>query len=144
MDFRARARARIEIIHRNQARRRATGANQRPTRVVLNHGTSPQRIVVEMITRVLQNGTGSLDRSMLADVHRVLTTTTTIPERLTLPVMRVEGELPDCAICLCSMEVGEEMIALPCQLIVNHSFHSECIKPWISKNRTCPVCRGNF
>ena len=140
MDFRARSRARIETIYLNQARRRANRANQQPTRV------TPQRIVVEMITRVLQNGTGSLDQSMLADVHRVLTTPEADDpsERLTLPVMRVEGELPDCAICLCALEVGEEMIALPCQLTVNHSFHSECIKPWISKNRTCPVCRGNI
>ena len=26
-------------------------------------------------------------------------------------------------------------------LICNHMFHDKCIRKWLSKNKTCPVCR---
>lgn len=26
-------------------------------------------------------------------------------------------------------------------LICDHAFHNKCIKKWLSKNKTCPVCR---
>lgn len=43
----------------------------------------------------------------------------------------------DCNICLSTSEDGERWVMLPC----GHAFHEECLKPWLEKNNTCPVCR---
>ncbi|EJU00153.1 hypothetical protein DACRYDRAFT_109569 [Dacryopinax primogenitus] len=43
----------------------------------------------------------------------------------------------DCAVCKDDFEVGQKTVALPC----THSFHDECILPWLELNGTCPVCR---
>jgi len=43
----------------------------------------------------------------------------------------------DCAVCKDGFEVGQKTLALPC----THSFHDECILPWLEINGTCPVCR---
>ena len=52
----------------------------------------------------------------------------------------------DCTICRCNLNVpslynqekGVDSVIITgkCQ----HSFHQECIKPWINKNKTCPIC----
>lgn len=42
-----------------------------------------------------------------------------------------------CPICLCSWELNETMAQLPCQ----HMFHPLCIRAWLIKSGTCPVCR---
>lgn len=42
-----------------------------------------------------------------------------------------------CPICLCSWELNETMAQLPCQ----HLFHPLCIRAWLVKSGTCPVCR---
>ncbi|TDH67590.1 hypothetical protein CCR75_006210 [Bremia lactucae] len=44
---------------------------------------------------------------------------------------------PDCLICRCSFEVGEEIKSLPCF----HSYHSDCVGSWLSLNKVCPVCQ---
>ncbi|KAE9189933.1 hypothetical protein PF004_g22053 [Phytophthora fragariae] len=44
---------------------------------------------------------------------------------------------PDCLICRCSFEIGEEIKSLPCF----HSYHSDCIDSWLSLNKVCPVCQ---
>lgn len=43
----------------------------------------------------------------------------------------------DCAVCKDDFEVAQETIELPCK----HSFHNECILPWLTQSGTCPVCR---
>lgn len=43
-----------------------------------------------------------------------------------------------CSICF--EEFGNEQID-QCQTQCKNTFHSECIKIWISKNSTCPLCR---
>ncbi|CAI5737129.1 unnamed protein product [Hyaloperonospora brassicae] len=45
--------------------------------------------------------------------------------------------IPDCLICRCGFEVGEEIKSLPCF----HSYHSDCIDLWLSLNKVCPVCQ---
>ena len=43
-----------------------------------------------------------------------------------------------CTVCISDMEVGEELCELPC----SHTFHNECIEPWLKTyNYKCPVCR---
>jgi len=58
-----------------------------------------------------------------------------------LPRTKVKANSPllsqDCAVCKDGFEVTQDTIALPC----THSFHDECILPWIKSSGTCPVCR---
>lgn len=52
----------------------------------------------------------------------------------------------ECTICRCSLngpslyhqEKGKDsyVVSGMCQ----HSFHDECIKPWVQKNKFCPIC----
>ncbi|KAJ4765810.1 hypothetical protein LUZ62_031090 [Rhynchospora pubera] len=52
----------------------------------------------------------------------------------------MESTLPECSICLSSIEEGEQVRLLPnCR----HMFHKECIDVWLSTNASCPVCRGD-
>ncbi|CAG8448469.1 6653_t:CDS:2 [Ambispora gerdemannii] len=54
---------------------------------------------------------------------------------------QVAEEQLNCPVCKDDFKEGEEATALPC----SHSFHDECIRPWLKMNGTCPVCsNGNF
>ena len=43
----------------------------------------------------------------------------------------------DCRICLQDFKNGDYYIILPCI----HFFHDNCVKTWIEKNNTCPICK---
>ena len=43
----------------------------------------------------------------------------------------------NCPICLENFKIGDKYIILPCI----HSFHDDCIKNWMNKNNTCPICK---
>ena len=58
------------------------------------------------------------------------------------------NEKKECSICLESFKLGDKYIKLPCSG-QNHIFHSDTdgcsgIKPWLSRNHTCPLCRTEF
>jgi len=42
----------------------------------------------------------------------------------------------NCVICLKELDITNGVLT-PC----NHRYHSECFFRWISKNKTCPLCR---
>lgn len=48
-----------------------------------------------------------------------------------------QATTPDCLVCRCGFEVGEEIKSLPCF----HSYHSDCIDSWLCLNKVCPVCQ---
>ena len=47
-----------------------------------------------------------------------------------------ETEDHDCSICF------EDCKKKGCELECGHRFHTKCIFTWLSKNDTCPLCRG--
>ena len=56
----------------------------------------------------------------------------------------------DCTICRCNLNIPSlynqekykksDIIIGKCQ----HSFHSECIHPWLNINKHCPICSQKF
>lgn len=44
----------------------------------------------------------------------------------------------ECTICISDVELGEEVLQLPCK----HWFHEECVVMWLKQHNTCPVCRN--
>lgn len=61
------------------------------------------------------------------------------PERInSLPPLDLGSEF-DCAICRETAKAGEEKcVKLPC----DHSFHFDCIEPWLKRVSSCPICRS--
>ena len=45
-----------------------------------------------------------------------------------------------CAICMGDFEPDEELKMLPCSEL--HAFHTACIRQWLSKGTSCPLCRN--
>lgn len=45
-----------------------------------------------------------------------------------------------CVICLEDLEAKQVVMVTPC----NHTFHEQCILPWVKTHRRCPVCRFSF
>ena len=45
----------------------------------------------------------------------------------------------DCSICLSNFEMGEMLTCLPCDK--KHSFHSNCIRQWLERQNSCPLCQ---
>ena len=48
------------------------------------------------------------------------------------------GDGTICSICLDTIQPSQVARALPC----SHTFHRECIRPWIARRHTCPECRA--
>lgn len=46
-------------------------------------------------------------------------------------------EFPTCSVCIVDFALGDKGMFLPC----GHTFHPDCIKPWLRDHNTCPVCR---
>ena len=46
---------------------------------------------------------------------------------------------PECAICMERFRERDVVSPMPCH--VNHLFHTRCIRPWLLKNKNCPLCK---
>jgi hypothetical protein len=47
------------------------------------------------------------------------------------------SQTPLCAVCLEPYEMGQSVRTIPCF----HTFHVDCIDPWLSTKATCPLCK---
>jgi len=45
----------------------------------------------------------------------------------------------DCPICLTAFDMGDMLISLPCDK--RHSFHASCIRLWLTRQNSCPLCQ---
>eukprot|EP01065_Artemidia_motanka_P018724 TRINITY_DN2205_c0_g1_i7.p1 TRINITY_DN2205_c0_g1~~TRINITY_DN2205_c0_g1_i7.p1 ORF type:complete len:281 (+),score=96.09 TRINITY_DN2205_c0_g1_i7:63-845(+) len=43
----------------------------------------------------------------------------------------------DCVVCQDSVRKGDEAVEMPC----GHTFHNDCLMPWLKEHNTCPTCR---
>lgn len=63
------------------------------------------------------------------------------PMEQTIPFVVTNSPVPtpharECTICMELLSNPDSIIALPCA----HVFHSSCIREWLSKQTTCPMC----
>ena len=52
-------------------------------------------------------------------------------------LLNIKKENPICSICLTDITLDER------ELGCKHKFHKKCIKRWLERNPTCPICRKN-
>ena len=45
-----------------------------------------------------------------------------------------------CVVCQEIFNIGNKIIITNCK----HSFHEECLNPWLKMSNKCPFCRFNF
>ena len=45
----------------------------------------------------------------------------------------------ECSICLCDFDLGELVTSLPCD--GKHSYHESCIRKWLERQNSCPLCQ---
>jgi hypothetical protein len=50
---------------------------------------------------------------------------------------RTDGKPRHCPICLENYQEGQQVRTIPCF----HSFHKDCIDPWLLQRAVCPVCK---
>ena len=51
-------------------------------------------------------------------------------------------KLDCCVICTGEFNSNDKVIQLPCN--TKHCYHSDCIRTWVSKKTSCPLCRINL
>ncbi|KAH9188439.1 hypothetical protein AeNC1_009589 [Aphanomyces euteiches] len=52
-------------------------------------------------------------------------------------IYEMESKAQECLVCRYNFATGDEIRTLPCF----HTYHSECIDPWLRINKVCPVCQ---
>ena len=60
-----------------------------------------------------------------------------LPEAFIEDVNKLDNEKKNCVICLEDFKTGDKTIILPCI----HIFHNNCIKNWLKKQNSCPICK---
>ncbi len=53
---------------------------------------------------------------------------------------QLDGGDRDCSICMTSFDMGDMLIALPCD--ERHHFHASCIREWLQRQNSCPLCQA--
>ena len=60
-----------------------------------------------------------------------------LPETYIEDVNKLDSEKKNCVICLEDFKTGDKAVILPCI----HIFHKSCIKNWLKKQNSCPICK---
>lgn len=61
-----------------------------------------------------------------------------------LEALSIKGTAEECGICYERLD-EKDAVALPChQRGCSSCFHSECIRPWLQRNPSCPLCRSEL
>eukprot|EP00930_Biecheleria_cincta_P050381 TRINITY_DN35535_c0_g1_i1.p1 TRINITY_DN35535_c0_g1~~TRINITY_DN35535_c0_g1_i1.p1 ORF type:complete len:849 (+),score=193.80 TRINITY_DN35535_c0_g1_i1:119-2665(+) len=61
-----------------------------------------------------------------------------------LQALTVKGTAEECGICYEQLD-EKEAVALPCHRRgCSSCFHTECIRPWLERNPSCPLCRSEL
>lgn len=81
------------------------------------------------------NGSGGADPSKAKEKPTAQGVLDSLPT-VTLAESHLATE-PECPICAEDFYAGLEVLEMPC----GHHFHAECVKPWLQKQNSCPVCR---
>lgn len=55
---------------------------------------------------------------------------------------RKECSSIECAICMEAFDALDVVSPLPCHM--THLFHTSCIRPWLLRNKSCPLCKLEF
>jgi E3 ubiquitin-protein ligase RNF115/126 len=95
-----------------------------PENIVINAGDVLSRIIAQIM------GTGS-EPMVPIDIERIPVATIT-QEQVS------DGMV--CTVCMEKFKIDEVVR----QLVCDHFFHYECIKPWLSLHSSCPVCRQDL
>jgi hypothetical protein len=110
-------------------------------------------IIVDILSERILNGTLAImntyrhamesgaaegeDYSAYDELGEILFNIPTV-EPVLPPTKTLDGEVNiDCSICLTPVEPAAVIFDLPC----NHVFHEGCLKTWLEKKSTCPLCR---
>ena len=78
------------------------------------------------IRPVIRNNDHPTDREILNGLPEILIDTSKLYE-----------EKKKCNICLDEYKTGDKATILPCI----HLFHTNCIKNWLKKQNSCPICK---
>ena len=75
----------------------------------------------------LESGVRGTDREIMNE----------LPETTIEDVSKLDAEKKNCVICLEEFKNKDKAIILPCI----HLFHKNCIKNWLKKQNSCPICK---
>jgi hypothetical protein len=92
---------------------------------ILEHGSMPFNQLINLIN----------ENPIVNPIETPIETFT----RLEIQVNNVQVESEEiCSVCL----EGENYVN--CETNCSHHFHVDCLSRWISRNNSCPMCRGNI
>jgi len=104
-----------------------------------------------LLERLPRNADGTLDSNALNELeHQINAALRGAPEALinAMPTREFKSsalpkeasnleEHSSCTVCMSTYEEKEILRTLPCL----HSFHRDCIDPWLKQNKVCPMCK---
>ena len=93
----------------------------------INNRQSIGTMFQELFSDLESSGVRATDRDILNE----------LPETNIEDVSKLYSDKKNCVICLEDFKNREKAIILPCI----HLFHKNCIKSWLKKNNSCPICK---
>ena len=94
----------------------------------INSGFNPEDFLQQVI---MMQGNRSHDHPTEEQILNNL------PETEIDDVTKLDPEKRNCVICLEEFKNGDKATSLPCI----HLFHTSCIKNWLKKQNSCPICK---